>query len=71
MKKINNLVVLTSVITTSVVVYKITYKVLGKFVTKNKKIENRDKIINFDDYREIELLNYENPKVERQYINIR
>lgn len=70
MKKVNNLVVLGTVLLTGVVTYKITTKVLGKLVPKKDKKENKDNIENFDDYKEIELLDYENPKVERQYIRI-
>lgn len=70
MKKVNNLVVLGTVLLTGVVTYKITTNVLGKLVPKKDKKENNDNIVNFDDYKEIELLDYENPKVERQYIRI-
>ena len=71
MKKVNNLVVLASIITASFVAYKVSNKTLGKLVQKKKKIENKDNVVVFDDYKEIDLLDYENPRVERQYVRVR
>ena len=71
MKKVNNLVVLGAVLALGVVSYKITTKVLGKLVPKKDKKENKDNIVNFDDYKENDLLDYEYPKIERQYIIVK
>ena len=60
MKKVNNLVVLGAALVTGIVTYKVTYKILGKLVVNNKEVkeEKIDNIINFDDYRESDLLDY-------------
>lgn len=74
MKKVNNLVVLGTIIATGIVTYKVTYKVLGKLLPNKEnyiELNKKDNIIDFDEYKESELLDFENPRVERQYIMVR
>ena len=61
MKKVNNLVVLGTIIAAGVVTYKVTYKVLGKLMPKKEIDKNNFK---FDKYKIIKLQR----KIKRQKI---